>query len=155
MSTTIPSTITGVNIAALSSAVFTVASAAAPDTNAKRGILTALTSGTAANVRYHSVSDPFDFTVWAPKQPRMLPAANINGVRPDIPVNTYAIVMRKGLRSASDVASVASNLQIKFDVPAGAESYDSANLAAMLSAAAGLLNVLADDLYDNASTGSV
>jgi hypothetical protein len=155
MSTTIPSTITGVNIASLSSMVLNVATAAAPETNAKRGIVTSLASGTAANVRFHSVSDPFDLTVWAPKQPRALPNANPNGVRPAIPMNSYAIVMRKGLRAASDVASIASPLEVKFSVPAGAESYDAANLAALLSAAAGLLNVLADDLYDNALTGSV
>jgi hypothetical protein len=155
MSTTIASTVTGVNIASLSSMVLTVAAAAAPDTNAKRAIVTALTSGTAANVRFHSVSDPFDITVWAPKVPRSLPAANQNGVRPSIPMNKYAIVIRKGLRPASDVASITSPLTISFEVPAGAESYDSANLAAQLSASAGWLSALADDLYDNALTGSV
>lgn len=155
MSTTMPTSITGVNIAALSSMVLTATPAAAPDVNAKRSIITALASGTAASVRFHAVSDPFDFTVWAPKAPRSLPAPNANGVRPAIPMNTYSIVARKGLIPASDVASITSPLQIKFDVPAGAEVYDSANLAALLSAGAGLLNTLADDLYDNARTGSV
>lgn len=154
MSTTIPSTVTGVNIASLASMVLNVSAAAAPDVNAKRGIVVSLASGTAANVRFHAVSDPFDITVWAPKQPRTLPAQNQNGVRPPIPINTYSMVVRKGLRPASDVASIASSLVVKFDVPAGAEVYDSANLAAQLSAAAGWLSALADDLYDNALTGS-
>jgi hypothetical protein len=155
MSTTIPATVTGVNIALLSSMVLTVAASSAPETNAKRSIVTGLTSGTAANVRFHTVSDPFDITVWAPKQPKALPAPNQNGVYPPIPMNKHAIVIRKGLRPASGVASVTSTLSIGFEVPAGAESYDSANLAAQLSAAAGWLNVLADDLYDNSLTGSV
>jgi hypothetical protein len=155
MSTTIAGTVTGVNIAALAAMVLTVAAAAAPATNAKRGIVTGLTSGTAANVRFHTVSDPFDITVWAPQQPRTLPAPNSSGVYGSIPMNKHAIVIRKGLRPAAGVASITSKLEIGFEVPAGAESYDSANLAAMLSAGAGWLNNLCDDLYDNSLTGSV
>jgi hypothetical protein len=155
MSTTIPATVTGVNIAALASMVLTVVASTPPETNAKRSIVTALTSGTAVGVRFHTVSDPFDVTVWAPKSPKSLPSPNQNGVYPPIPMNKYSIVVRKGLRSASGLASITSQLTIGFEVPAGAESYDSANVAAMLSAAAGWLNVLADDCYDNALTGSV
>jgi hypothetical protein len=155
MSTTIPSTVTGVNIASLSSMVLTVAASTAPETHAKRSIVTGLTSGTAANVRFHTVSDPFDITVWGPKSPKALPSPNQNGVYPSIPMNKHAMVIRKGLRPASGVASITSVLNISFEVPAGAESYDSANLAAQLSAAAGWLSALADDLYDNALTGSV
>jgi hypothetical protein len=151
----IPSTITGVNIAALSSAVFTVVAAQAPESNAVRGLLTALTSGTAANVRYHAVSDPFDFTVWAPKAPRSLPAQNpVTGIRPAIPSNNHSIVLRKGLKPASDVAAIPSMFKFSMDIPAGAESYDPVQIAAALSSMAGLLNAKAASLYDNALTGS-
>jgi hypothetical protein len=154
MSTTIPSSITGTNVASLSSAVFTVVGGAAPDNNAKRGILSALASGTAANVRFHSVSDPFDFTVWAPKQPKALPTALPTGVYPPIPSNDHAVVFRKGVRPATGVQSIAT-AQLKTSVPAGSESNDSANIAAMYSAIIGYCNAKIADLYDNALTGSV
>lgn len=154
MSLVMPTSLTLNNIAALSSAVVTVAPAQSSDTNALRSVVTALASGTAANVRFHAVSDVFDITSWTPKNVRSLPAANQNGVRPQIPVNSYAIVIRKGLKAASDVASQPSPLTIKWDVPAGAESYDAANLAALIATAGAFLTAKAASMYDNSLTGS-
>jgi len=150
-----PTSLSLANIAALSSAVLTVTASAPPSTNAKRGIISALASGTAAGFRAHTVSDPFDITVWAPQTPRSLPNVNANGVRPKVPTNVHSVVTRKGLRPASDVASIPSLIKTNLDVPAGSESYDSANLALMIAAHIKALSDLVDDLYDNALTGSV
>lgn len=155
MSTTMPTSLSLANIGALSSAVLTVTASAPPVNNSKRSLITALASGTATGFRAHTVSDPFDLTVYSPSRPQALPSPNVNGVRPNIPVNTHTVNMRKGLRPASDVASIPSQISTKLDVPAGAESYDVANLSLMIAAHAKALEALADDLYDNAQTGSV
>jgi len=154
MSITIPGSITGSAITGLTSPTYTVASATGPDVNSKRGIISAL-GGTQTDVRVHTVSDPFDVTVWAPKVPKALPAIAANGVRPTPPMNSHSVVVRKGLIPSADLSAISSPMMLKWDTPAGAESYDTNNLAAQFSAMAGFCAAMVSSLLDNTKTGSV
>lgn len=152
---TIPASVTGAAVTGLTSPTYTVSAATGPETNSKRGVVSAL-GGTQTGVRTHAVSDQFDMTVWAPKVPKALPSANSNtGVRPPIPNNVHSIVVRKGLIPASGETAVVSPMTLSWPVPAGAESYDKANCAAQLSMMAGILWAKASELLDDAVTGSV
>jgi len=152
---TVPSTVTGAAATGMTSPVFTVSGATGPDTNSKRGIISALTSGTASGVRYHTVSDPFDFTVWAPKVPKPLPQVNpVTLAYPAIPVNTHSVVTRKGVLCAANLSSKTSMFNTKMDIPAGSESFDAVNIAAALSVHIGLLWAKVAELQTNVASGS-
>jgi hypothetical protein len=110
--------------------------------------------GTQTNVRANTISDPFTATFFKPAAPKALPAANpVTGKYSAIPVNTYGLLIRKGVRvDAAGVQSVA-RVRVNFDIPAGADASDAINIRAMISFLVGLLNEESDDLSDTLLTG--
>lgn len=97
--------------------------------------------GTQANVRLHTISDPFSVLVQIPQQYKLLPAANpITGLRGSIPRNTLFLKLVKGVQVAANVPAVPMVIRVSADIPAGADAYDAANIRAAWSYLVGVLS---------------
>lgn len=143
-----PTTVTG-----LTNPTYTLTSDQAPDANAKAYVVSAL-GGTQTDVRTHTLSDPFSLTVWKPKVPKALPAKNpITGAYPQVPMNQYMVVVRKGVYIDSADVLKQVTLRLSMDVPAGADAADAINIRAAIACLAGALLTDANDFADMAVTG--
>jgi hypothetical protein len=153
MAITFAATITGADATGFTSPVYTASADTAPNANSKQVALTALSSGTAASVRYHSASDPFTCTYERPaafKGPVTLSSA---GVLPSVPRNTHIARTRKGV-----IVVVGQNPQVmlietKISLPAGADVNDAPNVKAGLSAHIGMLKQLDNEWGDTVLNG--
>jgi hypothetical protein len=147
------SSITGGAQTGLTSPTYTVVDDTAPESNGKQKVVTAL-GGTQTDVRTHTTSDPFMWNFTKPKTPKSLPAANpVTGLVPNVPLNTYNLILRKGVKI--NTAGQLSVLQVRLTigVPAGSEGADSANIKAAISALVGLLNEESADLGETVILG--
>lgn len=140
MSFTLTSPITGAAQTGFTSPTYTLTSDLAPDNNGKQVAVTAL-GGTQVGVTTHIVAAPFTNTFVRPKVFRNLGKPNpTTGVIKDVPRNTFKCITRKGVTPLAGQPFV--NLQITtiFDVPAGCDTADPANVRAAISAHIGALS---------------
>lgn len=149
------SSITGGAQNGLSAPVFGLAADSASEPNAMQHVVASVAGAT--GVVAHSISKPFMVTVVKPKVPKALAAINnANGVRMGtIPKNTYWVIVRKGVDSSVNDTNQVAVCRLQIDVPAGADSYDPANVRAMLSLLIGVLNEESADLGDTVITGTL
>jgi len=154
MAITIPTAITGGAQTGFTAPTYTTVVGSYPGVNGKRNYVTAL-GGTQAGVRVHSVSDPFDVSAFQPVAPKALGSMNANGIYTNVPVNVYGGSIRKGLIPAANQPSQIGGVDIRVRVPAGSDSYDAANVRAMISAAVGYLNSISAGLGDSAVSGQL
>jgi hypothetical protein len=132
---------------------YTLVADSAPDVNGKQHAVSAL-GGTQAGVRTNTISDPFTVTFTKPKNPRTLGNANpVTGKYGNVPKNTYNIIVRKGVNVASGMAPQLMLVRVSIEVPAGADSYDAANVRAALSLLVGVLSEESADMGDSVVTG--
>lgn len=111
----------------------------APESNGRQYAVTAK-GGTQTGVNLHSAALPFTINFTRPKNIRSLGSPNaISGVYGSIPKNTYGVILRKGVYSATDVPQVMV-ARLSVDVPAGSEVFDAVNIRAGLSYLIGALN---------------
>lgn len=147
------SPVTGAAQTGLTSPTYTLAADIAPAANGKQYAVTAL-GGTQTGVTIHSVSVPFTLTWWRQLILKTLPSANpITGVIKNIPMNTTKFVVRKGLIPAVNQNPVIGTVTCIVNVPAGAETYDSANMRALLSLAIGALSQNSAGIGDTVQSG--
>ncbi|DAD52224.1 coat protein [ssRNA phage Gephyllon.3_2] len=147
------SPVTGGAQTGFTSPTYTLTTDIAPDVNGKQHAVTAL-GGTQTGVRSHSVSDPFTVTFMRPKNPRVLPNANpVTGKYSQIPRNTYAMIVRKGVNYAANQAPDVCVARLTIDVPAGSDNYDAANVRALCSIIAGILSQQSAGAGDSLVTG--
>lgn len=147
------SPITGGAQTGFTSPTYTIAVDSYPvDNNGKQHAVTAL-GGTQAGVTTHSVASPFTITFVRPKQLRSLPSIGVNGQYGAIPTNTYKLIVRKGVTPAAGQPARIAMVSMNIDVPAGADTYDAANVRAMLSAAIGVLSQVSAGVGDTAVSG--
>lgn len=154
MSVALPTSITGSAQTGFTTPGYTLVAGAYPGVNGKQNYVTALT-GTQAGVRVHSVSDPFTLSAFQPVAPKSLGAMNSNGIFTNVPVNVYGVTVRKGLIPAANQPSQIGGVDVRVRVPAGSDSYDSANVRAMLSAVIGALSALSAGIGDTAVSGQL
>lgn len=153
MTVSISSPVTGIALTGLTSPTHTLVADTPPDANAKQYVVTAL-GGTQTNVRTHSVSDPFSVTVFKPKAPKALPNKNpVTGIYPNIPKNTYTIVLRKGVYVDSNSTLDRLVIRLSMDVPAGADASDAVNIRSALSLLFGICSAEPNDFGDLLVTG--
>lgn len=145
------SPITGGAQTGLTSPTYTIAIDVAPDVNGKQYAVTAL-GGTQTGVTTHSVASPFTLTYTRPKVAKTLPPIGLNGQYNSIPNNTNKVLIRKGVTPAANQPARVMQIGITIDTPAGAETYDSPNVRAALSAAVGYLNQLSAGIGDTVVT---
>lgn len=138
MSISITSPVTGAAQTGLISPTYTVVDDnAPPGSPGKQKAVTAL-GGTQAGVTVHTVSSPFTVNFTRPSVLKMLGQPNpVTGLISNVPMNDYTVIVRKGVTPAVNQPAKAMIVKITVSVPAGAETYDTANVRAALSLAIG------------------
>lgn len=144
--------VTGAAQTGFTSPTYTLSVDTYPGVNGKQHAITAV-GGTQAGVRAHSVSDPFTLSGGRPTSLRSLPAMNGNGGFSSVPRNTYFVITRKGVNIAANQPAVTMLVTSKFEVPAGADSYDAANVRAACSVHIGSLSQQSAGLGDLCTSG--
>lgn len=152
MSIALTSPVAGSAQTGFSAPTYTIAVDVAPDINGKQYAVTAL-GGTQAGVTTHTVSSPFTITYTRPKVLKSLPGIGLNGQYGSIPNNTNKVLIRKGVTPAVGQPAKVMQVAITMDVPAGSETYDSANVKAAISAAIGALSQLSAGIGDTLISG--
>lgn len=152
----ITSPITGAAVTGLTSPTYTLSvDNVAANQNGVAYYVSAL-GGTQAGVRTHSVSSPFRAVFTRPLVPKTLGTPNPStGVIPQVPFNKYGFSLAKGLAVAANQPLYPAYFRGSFDIPAGAETFDVVNMAALFSCAGGLVNGNATSLYNLAITGTM
>jgi hypothetical protein len=154
MSISLTSPVTGATETGLTSPTYTNVVDQPPDVNAKQNYVTAL-GGTQTGVRVHSAADPFTVSFWRDKVIKTLGQLGLNGQYADVPVNKYKVITRKGVIVALNQPPRVMIIRTEIEVPAGAETYDSANVRAAQSFHIGSLNQQSAGLGDTIAAGSL
>lgn len=128
----------------------------APEANAVQHAVTSL-GGTQTGVVSHSISKPFTVTLVKPKVFKTIgPINSVTGVRSGaIPKNTYWLIIRKGVDCSVNDVNQQMTIRLQVDVPAGADSYDAANVRAAISFLVGILNEESADFGDTIVSGII
>lgn len=151
-----PSTpVTGAAQTSFTTPTYTLTVDTAPTIFGKQHYVSAL-GGTQAGVNTHSVSAPFTHMFVKPAVLKTLGNPNpVTGRLPSVPNNTYQLITRKGVVPLAGQPARTMIIRTIIDVPAGADSYDIANVRAALSSHIGLLNQQSSGVGDTANTGSM
>lgn len=148
------SPVTGAAQTGFTSPTYTLSDDSAPDSNGKQQAVTAV-GGTQAGVIPHSVAAPFTITVVKPKNSKTLgPIDTATGAPRGVGgVNTYAVIVRKGVLPLSGQPYRTAIFRGEISIPAGADLADAANIKAMLSLAFGALSAQSATIGSLAQTG--
>lgn len=146
------SPVTGAAQTGFTSPTYTITADTAPSPQGKQHAVTAL-GGTQAGVTTHTVASPFTISFTRPSALKTLGNANANGQYANIPKNTYKFVVRKGATPALNNPAQIALVDCAIVVPAGTDTYDAANIRAMLSAAIGVLQQVSAGIGDTTVTG--
>lgn len=145
--------VTGGAQTGLTSPTYTVTADTAPDATGKQWAVTAL-GGTQTGVTTHSVSSPFTLTGFRPKAFKSLGLADPStGVIYRVGKNRWRFITRKGVTPASGQSYQTMLVTTDVEIPAGADTYDSANVRAALSAHFGMLSQQSSGIGDSACSG--
>lgn len=156
MSFTLTSPVTGGAQTGLTSPTYTIATDTAPSNTGKQYAVSAL-GGTQTGVdSSSSPSRPFTVTLSRPTVLRQLPAVDpVTGFLRNVPVNTYKILVRKGVTPLANQPASLASAQVLLNIPAGADVADAANIRAMLSLLVGSLNQISASIGDTVVTGVI
>lgn len=152
MTISITSPVTGAAQGGLTSPTYTVTPDASTSLNSKLWVVTTL-GGTQAGVRIHSPSDPFSIAAFRPNVFKRAITAIAGLASPKQPQNTTGFTVRKGLLASASATPQEGTVRVTIDVPAGSETYDAANVSAMISAAFGYATQQSSNLGDTVKTG--
>jgi len=153
MAVTIPTTLTGAPQTGFTSPTYTTVVDTAPDNQSKQNAVTAL-GGTQTGVDAHSVSQPFTLTVTKPKSFAVLGKPNpVTGLISNVPRNKFKVLTRKGVLPLVDQPFQTMVIRTEVEIPAGADTADSANIRAALSAHFGLVWDQSNELGDTTIDG--
>lgn len=156
MSINIPASITGAAQAGFTSPTYTTITDNPPDIFSKQSVVSAV-GGTQAGVIAHSVSIPFTISCRRPSVLKVLMNKFLNGVTgkySKVPSNAYTLLTRKGVSVQSGQTEIMF-VRTVVEVPAGADSYDIANVKAALSAHIGVLNNQSAGIGDTVNQGTL
>lgn len=150
---TLPASITGGAQTGFTTPGYSTTADKAVDTNVVQAAVTGLT-GTQVGVTAHSVSSPFTVSASRPKQFAVLGKPNpVTGLIGDVPNNNYKVLTRKGVTPAVNQPIKPLSIESNIRVPAGADTYDAANIRAAISAHIGLLTSISAGLGDTVING--
>lgn len=127
----------------------------APSINGKQFAIYTV-GGTQVGVTINTVSSPFTVTAFRPAVLRALPQANpVTGIIKSIPMNQYKVITRKGMTPAPNQAVMTGRVTTIIEIPAGCDTYDQANVKALLSAHIGVLADQSSGLMLTAVNGTL
>lgn len=153
MAISLTSPLTGGPQTGFTSPTYTLVTDAAIDANGYKRAVSAL-GGTQAGVDVHSVSRPFTVLVVRPKVFRSLGVANpVTGVIPPPPMNVWHVIAEKGMTPLAGQASVLGRFRGRFEIPAGVDIADPANVRALFSLSIGALWDISAEFGDSAISG--
>lgn len=153
MTISLTTPVTGAPQTGLTSPTYTMAVDVAPDLNGKQYYASA-TGGTQVGVTVHTASSPFTVTFWRPKVLKLLGKLGLNGRYVNIPKNDWKVITRKGVIPAVGHPAEIMLIETRIAVPAGAETYDSANIRAALSLHLGAVTQQSAGIGDSAVSGT-
>lgn len=146
MSISLTSPVTGGLQTGFTTPTYTLTPDTPSDTNGKQWAVTAL-GGTQAGVTSHSASSPFTFAYYKPKLYRLLGKPNpTTGLISNVPKNIHRLNVLKGVLVAAGQPTQVAYAKAEIGIPAGSETYDAANLRAMVSMLVGSVNQLSAEL---------
>lgn len=152
MAYNVTSPVTGSAQTGFTSPTYTLTADVAPDVNGKQSVVTAL-GGTQSGVTVSSISSPFTVTFWRPKVLRVIGNPGSNGIIGNVPVNTWKLITRKGVTPALNQPARPMLVTTQIDVPAGADTYDSANVRAAIALHIGVLSQQSAGIGDSLVSG--
>lgn len=118
----------------------------------KQWAVTAL-GGTQAGVTAHSIARPFTIGWMPPRVYKTLPAANVAGVVTPIERNVHTLLVRAGVSPLAGQANQVALARIRFEIPAGADTADAAQIRALCSLLVGALSQLSAGAGDTLING--
>jgi len=153
------SNVTGTASTGFTTPGYTVSADMPPNASTgKQWSVSALT-GTQTGVRAHSISDPFTITFERPSVLKVLTYAMMNavtGIIGQVPFNVWtACRVRKGVNVAANNPPRIMEIDCRARIPAGADSYDPANIRAAVSAFGGAWSQVSAGIGDSFVTGSL
>ncbi len=152
MALNITSPVTGGAQTGFTTPSLTVTADAAPELHMKQWAVTAVSG--MPSVTLHSVSSPFTVTLARPKNPKTLPQGSLStSLARSIPNNRTSIVSRKGVTPASGYNARVAIMRTYADVPAGSETYDSANVRGLASLHFGVCAQISSGFGDTLVSG--
>lgn len=156
MSFTLSSPVTGGAQTGFTSPTYTLATDTAPTSAGKQYAVSAI-GGTQTGVdTSSSPSRPFTITNSRPTVLRALPAVNpVTGLLPNVPVNVYKILVRKGVTPLAGQAAAVALMTAQLSIPAGSDTADPANVRAAISLLIGALNQISASIGDTCVTGVI
>lgn len=146
--------ITGAPQTGFTTPTYTLATDNAPDIRSKQWYVQTI-GGTQAGVVAHSINAPFTITVRRPSLFKTIASAFLNGVTGQyskVPFNENVILARKGAQVATNQWWT-NEMRITTKIFAGTESFDSANLKALVSLAFGFCWANSSGHTDTCVTG--
>jgi len=147
------SPITGATVPGFTSPTYSVTQDASSPYGPKHYLVTTI-GGTQAGVVAHSTAKPFTMTYHPPKTWQRPPKANKNGIFPAPGRNVQKVYSVHAVDYATGSTADAT-IMTQISIPAGAESFDGANVKALIAAHIGLLSQQASGLADTTITGIV
>lgn len=145
------SPVTGGAQTGLTSPTYTLTVDVAPDATGKQWAVTAL-GGTQTSVTTHSASSPFTITGFRPKNFKALGMPDSNGLY-RVGKNRWRFIIRKGVTPAANQPAALMQVTLDCEIPAGADTYDAANVRAALSLAFGAVWAQSSGIGDSGVTG--
>jgi len=148
------SPVTGATISGLTSPTYTLTADSAPAPNAKQYYVSGL-GGNQTGVSVHSVGNRFTIAFWVPKVLQIASwFSTLTGFQRKNPRNVYNLHVVKGVTPATGASVELMNINVKIDIPAGADTIDPLSLKAALSLAFGAAWATASGIADSALTGT-
>lgn len=156
MSFTLTTPITGSAQTGFTAPTYTIAVDTAPTSAGKQYAVTAL-GGTQVGVdTSSSPSKPFTTTLSRPTVLRTIGALDpVTGLLRSVPRNTYKVITRKGVIPLAGQPAAVMNITTTFDVPAGADIADAANVRACMSLHVGSINGISASAGDTLVSGVI
>lgn len=153
MAISLTTPVTGGAQTGLTSPTYTLTTDIAPNSLGKQWAVTAL-GGTQTGVTTHSVAAPFTVSVFRPAAFKQLGKANpTTGVIGNVPKNQWKFIFRKGVLPLAGQPYQISQITVLWDVPAGSDLADPANLRALMSLVVGSLTQVSAGTGDTAVSG--
>lgn len=145
--------VTGAAQTGFTAPTYTLSDDVAPDVTGKQKAVTAL-GGTQTGVTTHSATNPFTTTFFRPRVFKTVGVPNpTTGVISSVPYNVYKHITRKGVTPAANQAPKPMRISSIFEVPAGSDTYDSANVRAACSLHIGIQSQQSAGLGDTLCSG--
>ena len=148
------SPVAGAAISGLTSPTYSLSVDTPPSSSSKQYAVSAL-GGTQPGVNAHSLSSPFTVTMFRPATIKSLGVPNASGVIKTFPKNTFELLTRKGVGVLANQPIQLATMRTAITMPAGADTYDSINIKAMLAFHIGLLTQIYQGLSDSVHTGTM